>query len=146
MLDCDDRSIIVEATCSPLNGPRMLACTAQSLTVSSHPGGEVKSVRRFMPQPGADGDPPLVEEKVGTLSCLRTEANERYIVASMYNGGNCEQCEWHEAYDWTGRLVASDRDRNKTNAVLGELLTDSSRHGSSVIAKKELVGFYSATP
>lgn len=145
-LDCDDRTIVLEASCTDLNGPRVLACTRQSLSVLDRASGAAKSTRQFAPQPAQDGDPPLVEEKVGTLACARAGTGERYIVASMYNGGNCEQCEWHEAYDWDGKLVASDRDRSKPDTLMADLLAARKQKPDAIIASKELTGFYSALP
>jgi hypothetical protein len=142
-LDCEDRALVLEATCSDLNGPQLLACTRQSLSVADRTSGAIKAVRNFVPQPGVDGDPPLVDEKVGTLTCTRSAAGERYIVASMYNGGNCEACEWHDAYDWDGKLVASDRDRSQPSALLKELLSDAAQKSGRVTGQKELAGFYS---
>jgi hypothetical protein len=145
-LDCEDRTVVLEATCTDLYGPRMLACTKQSLAVTDRASGAVKSLRRFEAQPGSDGDPPTVEEKIGALSCIRSSTNERYIVADMYNGGNCEQCEWHELYDWDGKLVASDRDRSKRNLVLNELGADLQHKSDRLIGQTELENFYSDTP
>lgn len=142
-LDCDDRTIVLEATCSKLYGAGPLACSAQSLAVGAR-GGATPAVHTFAPQPPSDGDPALVEEKIGTLSCVKSDKGERYLVASMYNGGNCPECEWHEAYDWNGKLVASDRDRAKPSALLDGLLVTEQRGGDGVIGKKELDGFYTA--
>jgi hypothetical protein len=108
--------------------------------------GAVRNTRRFAPQPPRDGDPALVEEQVGELTCARAGTNERYIVAGMSNGGNCEQCEWHEAYDWDGKLVASDRDRREPNALLANLLSAQKGRPDAVIAHTELDGFYSGLP
>jgi hypothetical protein len=143
-LDCDDRSITLEATCSDVYGPRMLACSKQQLTVTDHASGAVTGQRQFKPQPGTGGDPPLVEEKIGALSCVQSHTNERYVVARMYNGGNCEECEWNELYDWDGKLVASDRGRANPGEPFSELLTKLQQHPDNVIARKELNGFYSA--
>jgi predicted small lipoprotein YifL len=142
-LDCDDRTIVLEATCSPLNGPSILACTKQSLTVMTRPGGAVQAARHFTPQPAADGDPPLVDEKISALSCERSNTASRYIVADMFNGGNCAECEWQEVYDWDGNLVASNRDRKKTDPVFNSLVGDAR---DRAIGKKELDGFYVAAP
>jgi len=142
-LDCDDRTIALAATCSPLNGAGLLACTEQSLTVTERPGGAVKGARQFTPQPAVDGDPPLVEEKIGALSCERSSTAKRYIVADMFNGGNCEECEWQEVYDWDGKLVASNRDRKKPDPLFKELAGGASER---VIGKKDLDGLYAGPP
>jgi hypothetical protein len=142
-LDCDDRTIVLEATCSALNSPNMLDCTKQSLTVMERPGGAVRGTRAFTPQPAVDGDPPLVEEKIGGLSCERASTAARYIVANMFNGGNCEECEWQEVYDWNGKLVASNRDRKNPAPLFKELAGDARER---VVAKKELDGFYAGPP
>lgn len=142
-LDCDDRRILLEASCSPLNGPSLLACTKQSLTVTALPGETVKAARQFVPQPAADGEPPLVEEKISALSCERASTSARYIVADMFNGGNCEECEWQEVYDWDGKLVASNRDRKNPAPLFKDLAGDAKER---VIGKKEFDGFYAGTP
>jgi hypothetical protein len=143
-LDCDDRTVVLEATCVDLYGPQMLACTKQSLAVVEHASSATQSVRAFATHPGTDGDPATVEEKIGALACVRGADNGRYIVADLFNGGNCEQCEWHELYDWNGKLVGSDRDRKKPNALLTELVNNLPGKAGQVIARKELDGFYSA--
>ena len=142
-LDCDDRTIVLEASCSALNGPGMLACTSQSLTVKEGPAGTAKGTRQFTPQPAVDGDPPLVEEKIAALSCERSSTAARYIVADMFNGGNCEECEWQDVYDWDGKLVASNRDRKNPDPLFKTLGGDAAER---VIGKKELDGFYAGTP
>ena len=109
----------------------------------ARPGGAVKGSRQFTPQPAVDGDPPLVEEKIGALSCERSSTGARYIVANMFNGGNCEECEWQEVYDWDGKLVASNRDRKKPDPLFKELAGDTAER---VIGKKDLDGFYAGPP
>lgn len=142
-LDCDDRTIVLEATCSAFNSPSMLDCTKQTLTVTERPGGAIKAARQFTPQPAVDGDPPLIEEKISALSCERSSKAARYIVANMFNGGNCEECEWQEVYDWDGKLVASNRDRKKPDPLFKELGGDAK---DRVIGKKELDGLYAGPP
>jgi len=140
-LDCDDRSIVLEATCAADDGP-LPECSAQTLAVVDRANGAVRSKREFDNRPVIAGDPPLVDEKISQLTCVKTSSNERYIVADMFNGGNCEECEWHELYDWSGALVGSDRNRAKPNATLTQLLRDSKANPDMVIAKTRLIGFY----
>jgi hypothetical protein len=145
-LDCEDRTIVLEATCSDVYGPRLLACSKQTLTVMDRASHAVQTAREFKPVPGTGDDPPMIEEKIGTLSCTRSQAGERYIVAAMFNGGNCEECEWNDLYDWDGKLIGSDRDRKKPNALLKELAADVRQRPDGVIARDELEGFYSESP
>lgn len=141
-LDCDDRTVVLDATCGPVDGLRTLACTRQTLTVKARPGGAVKAARQFAPQPATDGDPPFVEEKIGVLSCVRAPDAARYIVAELSNGGNCAQCEWREVYDWDGKLVASSRARGKPNAVLKQVQDGA----GAPIGKLGLDSFYARPP
>jgi len=145
-LDCDDRTVSLEATCSNVYGPRLLACSKQSLTVMDRASQLVKTTREFKPAPGTGDDPPMIDEKIGTLSCTRSQAGGRYIVAAMFNGGNCEECEWNDLYDWDGKLIGSDRDRKKPNALLKELAADVRQRPDGIIARDELEGFYSESP
>jgi hypothetical protein len=145
-LDCEDRTIVLEATCSDVYGPRLLACSKQTLTVMDRASHAVQTAREFKPVPGTGDDPPMIEEKIGTLSCTRSQAGERYIVAAMFNGGNCEECEWNDLYDWDGKLIGSDRKGKKPNAVLNELVGDLQQKSSRLIGQDELPQFYSALP
>jgi hypothetical protein len=145
-LDCEDRTIVLEATCSDVYGPTLLACSKQTLTVVDRASHAVLTTREFKPVPGTDDDPPMIDEKIGTLSCTRSQAGERYIVASMFNGGNCEECEWDELFDWDGKLIGSDRKGKKPNAVLNELVGDLQQKSSRLIGQDELPQFYSARP
>jgi len=139
--DCDERAVVLEATCDADDSP-LPECSRQTLAVVDRASGAIQSTREFDNRPETAGDPPQVEAKIGELRCVRAASGERYFVADMFNGGNCEECEWHELYDWNGALVGSDRDRKKPNATLKALLRDSADQPDTVIAKKSLVGFY----
>ena len=142
-LDCDDRTITVEATCSGEADDAMLMCSRQTLTVADRATGAPGSVREFAPAPDPDKSaPPGIEEKIGALACIRSKTDERFVLADMYNGGNCEACEWHELYDWDGKLVASDRDRRKPQAMLNELLRAQAGKSDRVFGHQDLVDLY----
>lgn len=144
-LDCDDRTVVLEATCSADPDARMVDCSEQSLALADRASGAVRSTHRFDNQPETPGDPPLVEARVGALACVRSTDNARYVVADLSNGGNCEACEWHELYDWDGKLVGSDRDRRKPDATL-KAVRDAMATPGNVIAQKDTVAFYSTHP
>jgi hypothetical protein len=143
--DCDDRTVILEATCNDAYGPHLLMCTQQTLTVKDHASGAVKATREFVPVPAKDSQPAAVDEKIGAIACVRASSGERHIVTEMFNGGNCEQCEW---FDWDGTLRGTSRDRGKPNAVLedliGVLYDKSGTKADRLIGKKDIDGFYSA--
>lgn len=139
-LVCDDRKIVLDATCSNVYGPELMACTRQSLTFLDSASGREAGKREYTPVKG-DG-PPMIEEKVGALTCTRTASGERYVVAEMFNGGNCEQCEWHDVYDWQGKLVGSDRDRAKTDKRVEGIVSAAAAPGQA-FGHEELDNFYS---
>jgi len=142
-LDCDDRKIVLDATCSNLYGPELMACSRQSLTVLDSANGKEIGKRDFDAKQH-DGDTrAMVEEKIGSLVCMRSASGERYIVAGMFNGGNCEQCEWDEVYDWQGKLAGSTRDRSKPNKPVADLVS-TAQNKEHVIGRSELEHFYSA--
>lgn len=143
-LDCDDRTIVLEATCRNLYGPGLLSCSSQSLAFDERPGGASKSIRRFEAHPGGKDDPATVEEKIGALTCVKSPSGERHVVAEMFNGGNCPECEWVEVYDWDGKLVASDRDKSKPDALADSLSSAIDKGSDAVIGRTELDGFYRA--
>lgn len=143
-LDCDDRKIVLDATCSDLYGPELLVCSRQSLTFLDSASGKEIGHRQFDASKHEGDTQEMVEEKIGTITCTRTAAGERYVVAKMFNGGSCEQCEWTDVYDWQGKLVGSNRDRSKPDKLVAELLSAAKNTGQ-LIGHNELEGFYSNT-
>ena len=141
-LDCDDRKIVLDATCSNVYGPELMACTRQSLTFLDSAAGREAGRRDFAAAQGEGDEPPMVEEKVGALTCTRTASGERYVVADMFNGGNCDACEWHDVYDWQGKLVGSDRDRAKTDKRVADIVSAAAAAGQA-FGRDELENFYS---
>ena len=102
-----------------------------------------KSAYESFAHPKHDGDTrAVVEEKIAALTCTRSTSGERHIVTEMFNGGDCEQCEWNEVYDWQGKLVGSSRDRSKPNKLVANLVS-TSRNTEHVIGRSELAHFYS---
>ena len=139
VLDCDDRKVVLDATCSNVYGPALMACSRQSLAFQESTAGREVGKRDFAVVKG-DGDmPAMVEEKIGALTCTRTPSGERYVVADMFNGGNCEQCEWHDVYDWQGKLVGSDR--GKTDQRVADIVAAAAAPGQA-IGHDELEDFY----
>lgn len=142
-LACDDRRIVLDATCNTQYGPELMACTRQSLTFLDNAAGREVGRRDYAPAKGSGDDAPTIEEKVGALTCTQTASGERYVVADMFNGGNCEQCEWHDVYDWQGKLVGSDRDRGKTDRRVTDIVSAAGTPGRA-IGHDALDNFYSA--
>lgn len=142
-LACDDRRIVLDATCNTQYGPELMACTRQSLTFLDNAAGREVGRRDYVPAKGDGGAPPVIEEKVGALTCTQTASGERYVIADMFNGGNCEQCEWHDVYDWQGKLVGSDRDRGKTDRRVADVVSTAGAPGQA-IGHDALDDFYSA--
>ncbi|MFL6634503.1 MAG: hypothetical protein ACJ8HJ_19545 [Massilia sp.] len=141
-LVCDDRKIVLDATCSNVYSPELMACTRQSLTFLDSASGREAGKRDYTVAKGDGDGPPMIDEKVGALTCTRTASGERYVVADMFNGGNCEQCEWHDVYDWQGKLVGSDRDRAKTDKRVTDIVSAATAPGQA-IGHNELDNFYS---
>lgn len=74
-LVCHDRTVVLEADCSPAMG-RMLACSAQSLSFFSKSDGKKLNARVFTPNTANPAfDYPAVEEKVSNLKHFYFEAN-----------------------------------------------------------------------
>ena len=125
-LQCADRRVELQADCFVYAG-RTLACTRQSLRFSVEEGD----------------DYPAIEEKVGALSCIETKDKQQFIVASMFNGGNCPQCEWTDVYSMDGALLGSTRDRSRKSPALTaalEALRD--KQIRRVLKQEPLTGFY----
>ena len=141
VLDCDDRKIVLDATCSNVYSPVLMACSRQSLAFQDSAAGREVGKRDFAVVKGDGDTPAMVEEKVGALTCTRSASGERHVVADMFNGGNCEQCEWHDVYDWQGKLVGSDRDRGKTDKRVADIVSAATAPGQA-FGHDELPDFY----
>lgn len=145
-LSCGARVASLEAECFPAMG-KILACTKQSLSFSVPAGGKRLNTRVFKPDTAHPAfDYPSVEEKFGELSCVETAARQEYVVAEMYNGGNCESCEWFDVYTPDGVLVGSTRNRKARNkvvdAAVAALFDEKTKR---VLAQNTLEGFYEVT-
>lgn len=108
-LQCEDRKIVLEASCMSVDGERLLSCTRQSLSVIDSGSGKKLNTRDFPTAKADAGGLALVEDTFGEVSCVTTASSERFIVATMDNGGNCDECEWTEVYSWDGKLLGADR-------------------------------------
>lgn len=144
-LICGERKIVLQADCKDLYGPRVLACTRQVLTFSTVSGDKLAE-RVFARLKGEGGEPDTVEEKIAAISCVRSKANENFIVTSNFNGGNCPDCEWYEVYDWSGKQIGTTRNKKNKAALVDELVgyASASTAPANVFGNKMLDKFYSA--
>lgn len=143
-LQCADRKIDLEATCLDLNGSRLLACTHQTLTVSDSATGKKLNAREFAPEKAQGSDPAVVADQFSDISCVTTKSDEKFIVATMGNGGNCEACEWVDVYSWDGALIGSDRAKDEKVNGVKEAVAAAFDPQNPPIGKSELPRFYSA--
>jgi len=140
-LQCADRKVTVEAACFPYAGSLMV-CTRQAIRFAGA-DGKALGARVFQNKPLKGADYPVVPEQFGELSCVETKDKEKLVVASMTNGGNCEQCEWYDVYSPDGTLLGSTRDRKKgaaaVDAAVGALYDRKTKH---VLSKQPLTDLY----
>ncbi|MFL6635367.1 MAG: hypothetical protein ACJ8HJ_23945 [Massilia sp.] len=115
-MQCADRKITVEAACFQYAGS-IMACTRQSIRFFGADGKPL-GARVFPAKPLKGADYPVVPEQFGELNCVETKAKEKFVVATMDNGGNCDECEWNDVYSLDGTLVGSTLDKKKNNASL----------------------------
>lgn len=115
-MQCADRKITVEAACFQYVGS-IMACTRQSIRFTGADGKPL-GVRVFPAKPLKGADYPVIPEQFGELICVETKTKEKFVVATMDNGGNCDECEWNDVYSLDGTLVGSTLDQKKTNASL----------------------------
>jgi hypothetical protein len=143
-MQCADRTIVLEASCLDLAGPEMLQCTRQTLVVSDAASGKVLNTRTFAAVAGEGAEPATVEEKVGEMTCVTTKTGAKYIVTNMFNGGNCEECEWNEVYGWDGAFLGSDRDKKKKVQVVDDAVAAiAEKDVDRVTGVNDVAGFYS---
>lgn len=143
VMQCEGRKIELQGDCFSYVDED-LACTRKTLMFSDAATGKRLNVRQFKAAPKVDGDDyPIVVETFGTLSCVETSSQEKYIVAAMDNGGNCARCEWHDVYTLDGELLGNDRDRKKKIKAVGDAVSALyDKKTRRVLNKNELVDFY----
>jgi hypothetical protein len=115
-MQCADRKITIEATCFQYAGS-IMACTRQAIRFFSADGKPL-GARVFPAKPLKGADYPVIPEQFGDLSCVETKTKEKFVVATMDNGGNCDQCEWNDVYSLDGTLVGSTLDKKKASDSL----------------------------
>ena len=142
-LQCDDRKVVLEADCFSFMEDS-LACTRQKLTFFDKAGNKKLNEKIFSPAPKQPEDAyPIVEEKIGELMCVEAKSREKYFVASISNGGNCDECEWFEVYGMNGKSIGSTRSKKKSKLVNGIVDAAFDKTAKRVSNKNELPGFYS---
>jgi hypothetical protein len=115
-MQCADRKITVEATCFQYAGS-IMACTRQSIRFFGADGKPL-GARVFAAKSLKGADYPVIPEQFGELSCVETKTKEKFVVATMDNGGNCDQCEWNDVYSLDGTFVGSTLDKKKRSDSL----------------------------
>lgn len=147
-LQCADRRVTVEGTCFQHIGPVMM-CTQQAIRFFDAAGKPLGA--RIFPSTPTKGIPyPTVEEQFGELNCVETKTKEKFVVATMDNGGNCERCEWIDVYSLDGALVGSTRDNKiksqsknaRMDAAIGAAYGEHAKH---ILSRQPLTGFYENT-
>ena len=142
-MECADRKVVLEATCHDLVGPATLACVKQSLVISETASGKTLNTRNFTPVAGG-AMAGYIDEKVGEMNCVTTKTGAKYIVTNMFNGGNCEACEWNEVYSWDGVLLGSDRDKKKKVQLVEDAVgAITEKDVDRVTGVNDVAGFYS---
>lgn len=143
-MQCADRKITVEATCFQYAGS-IMACTRQSIRFFGADGKPL-GVRVFPSKPLKGADYPVIPEQFGELSCVETKAKEKFVVATMDNGGNCDQCEWNDVYSLDGTLVGTTLDKKKTGALLKAAVDAAyDPHVKHVLNHQDLIRLYEKT-
>jgi hypothetical protein len=138
---CADTRVIVEAACFPYAGTQMM-CTRQAIRFAGA-DGKALGTRTFKAAPADGADVPVVQEQFGELACVETKAGERFVVATMDNGGNCAQCEWIDVYAPDGRLAGTTRGNNKAGGPLDAAIGAAyGKAGGRVLGRQDLSGFY----
>ncbi len=140
-LQCLDRKVELQADC--FDGDYMyMFCTSQSLNFTDGATGKKINSHVFKAaQKKANEDYPVVADQVDAVNCVKTPANEKYIVTMLSNGGNCEKCEWQEIYSWDGSYVGSNRDKNKPDE-LKSIFNSVNNKASKTFGKMVVEGFY----
>jgi len=142
-LQCADTRVTVEAACLPSAGAQTM-CTSQAIRFTGA-GGKALGARAFEAAPIGGTGMPVVAEQFGELACVETRAGDRFVVATMDNGGNCAQCEWIDVYAPDGRLVGTTRGNRKApgpvDAAIGAAY---GKAGGRVLGRQDLSGLYRA--
>lgn len=115
-LQCADRKIELKGSCYKEEGYPGQSCTSQRLSIRDAASARELGGQSYKAAPLQPGDAyPIVAEKIGEVVCTETPARQKVIVVKVSNGGNCDECEWADVFDWDGAPLGSSRD--KKNAV-----------------------------
>lgn len=140
-MQCADRRIEIEADCFKFAASTTL-CTRQSIRFVG-PGGKALGTRVFRSAPLKNADYPVVAEKFGELRCVETADKQKYLVATMDNGGNCEECEWNDVYSTDGLLLGSTRGGKQRNAAVDSAVAAAyDKQAGRVLGRQPLTNFY----
>lgn len=140
-LQCAERRIAVDADCFRFAAGTLL-CARQSIRFFGR-GGKALGARSFPSTPMKNADHPVVEARFGELQCVETADKRTFVVTLMDNGGNCEQCEWHDVYSIDGVLLGSTRERRQRNdAVDGAVAAVYDKKSGRVLNRQALSQFY----
>lgn len=143
-MQCSDRKITVEAACFQYAGS-IMACTRQSIRFFGADGKPL-GARVFPAKPLKGADYPVIPEQFGELSCVETKTKEKFVVATMDNGGNCDECEWNDVYSLDGTLVGTTLDKKKNNASLKAAIDAAyDEHAKHVLNQQQLYRLYDNT-
>jgi hypothetical protein len=141
---CADTRVTVDAACYPYAGTTMM-CTRQAVRFTGA-DGKTLGTRTFKPEHVDGEDVPVVTEQFGALACVDTKAGERFVVATMDNGGNCAQCEWVDVYAPDGKLVGSTRGGKKAGAPLDAAIGAAyGKAGGRLLGRQDLASLYVAS-
>lgn len=54
------------------------------------------------------GDKPILQYLATSIACFKGK-EDHYLEVGYYRGGNCDQCEYSELYDFKGNIIATDK-------------------------------------
>jgi len=140
-MQCADRHIEIAAGCFKFTAGTLL-CTRQSIRFVG-PGGKALGARSFPSAPLKNAGHPVVEARFGELNCVETADKRTFVVALMDNGGNCEQCEWHDVYSAHGVLLGSTRGPGRRNAAVDKAVAAVyDKKAGRVLGRQALMDLY----
>ncbi|MBC7464663.1 MAG: hypothetical protein H7256_01605 [Bdellovibrio sp.] len=143
-LSCEDRRIDIEGRCfqADLDMPK-LSCSKLLVRLFDTKTKKVLIERPIRPNSKL-GSAQVIEGDIGDVMCVESPSKEKYIIVMMGTGGNCEECEWLEAYAWDGSYIGTSRSKNKDIKKAVDLAAAAGFNPQTkkIIAQTNLAPFY----
>jgi len=108
-IKCKDVKVQIKTECLDDTNKAFPNCISQNISFIDYKTGKSITIPSSGKLTKNSYDPiRILDTLVSKLACVEG-GNAIYLLIGYYNGGNCEECEWYEILDLSGKNLASSR-------------------------------------